>query len=99
MSKETIRVIALFKSKPEKVEALKIFLTKFIEPTRKERGCLKYELHQNTSDVTDFAFIEEWENNETLDQHLASPHIQAALPHIGEFLTVNPDIRRYKLKA
>ena len=95
MSKETIRVVALFKSKPEKIEALKDFLTKFIEPTLKEDGCLKYELHQNVSDPADFSFIEEWESHATLDQHLTSPHIQAGLPRIGEFLTANPDIRRY----
>lgn len=96
MTKNTIRVIALFKAKPEKAEALKDFLGKLIEPTQKEQGCLVYELHQNPSDPTDFAFIEEWENDETLDRHLQSPHIQAALPRVGEFLTAAPDIRRYR---
>ncbi len=91
----TIRVIALFKAKPNRIENLKNFLKKFIEPTRQEKGCIQYELHQNPADPTDFSFIEEWENNETLDAHLKSPHIQAALPVIGDYLTLPPDIRRY----
>ncbi len=95
--KHTIRVIALFKAKPEKTEPLKALLAGFLEPTRKEKGCLRYELHQNASDPLDFAFIEEWESHETLDAHLQSAHIQAALPHIGQYLTQDPDIRRYVL--
>lgn len=93
--KNTIRVIALFNAKPEKVEELKTLLSGFVEPTRKEKGCIRYELHQNTSNSLDFAFIEEWESHETLDAHLQSAHIQAALPHIGQYLTQDPDIRRY----
>jgi len=91
----TIRVLALFKSKPEKCEALKNFLTKLIAPTRQEAGCLRYELHQNNADPSDFVFIEEWESDATLDAHLQSPHVQAALPLVGEYLTASPDIRRY----
>ncbi|MFO1519012.1 MAG: putative quinol monooxygenase [bacterium] len=95
MSTKTVRVIALFKAKPGKEESLKAFLTRFIEPTRRERGCLRYELHQNTADPADFAFIEEWEDHGTLDDHLKSPHIQAALPVIGDYVAISPDIRRY----
>lgn len=95
MPTQTIHVIALFKAKPEKAGALKEFLSKFIEPTLKEMGCLKYVLHQNTSDPTDLAFIEEWSSHADLDRHLAAPHIQSALPHMGDFLVSPPDIRRY----
>ena len=96
MPQQRIQIVALFKSKPDKIEALKVFLNKLIEPTRKEAGCHFYELHQNTSDPTDFAFIEEWESHESIDRHMQTPHIQAALPHVGEYLQLPPDIRRYK---
>lgn len=95
MPAKTIRVIALFKSKPGKVEALQEFLSNFIEPTLKEKGCIAYELHQNAGDPADFAFIEEWEDNATLDAHLQSAHIQKAIPLIGDFIIGSPDIRRY----
>lgn len=91
----TIRVIALFKAKSGKTEALKTFLSRFIEPTLKEKGCMIYELHQNALDKSDFAFIEEWENEATLDAHLKSAHIQEALPKLPELIEGNPDIRRY----
>ncbi|MCE9625843.1 MAG: antibiotic biosynthesis monooxygenase [Deltaproteobacteria bacterium] len=96
-SSKTLRVVALFKAKPEQVEALKNFLAKLMPPTRQERGCLRYELHQNNADPTDFAFIEEWENDTSLDAHLKSPHVEAALPLVGEYLAAPVDIRRYGL--
>ena len=91
-----IQIIALFKAKPGKEEALKKFLTKLIEPTRKESGCLLYTLHQNTNDPSDFVFIEEWEDHAAIDRHMETPHIQAALPHVGEYVVCQPDIRRYE---
>lgn len=99
MNTQTVRVLALFKSKPEMVEALKTFLTQLIEPTRNEPGCLRYELHQNNSDPTDFAFFEEWVSDAALDAHLVSPHVRAALPRVGEYLSASPDIRRYSKLA
>jgi len=96
----TIRVLAFFRSKPGKSEALKNFLSsKLIEPTRREAGCLRYELHQNLSDPDEITFIEEWSDAAALDAHLKSAHVQAALPLVGEYLTASPDIRRYGLVA
>ncbi len=99
MLKPTVKVVAFFKARPEKIDALRQVLSSFIEPTRKEKGCLLYELHQNSSDPTDFAFIEEWESHETLDRHLTTPHIQSALPHLGELIIGKPDIRQYEVSA
>ena len=95
MSQQIIKVVALFKARSGQVEALKAALTGLIEPTCKEKGCLVYELHQNTENSTDFAFIEEWENNETLDAHLKSAHILEAIPKVSALVMAPPDIRRY----
>lgn len=96
MPNQTIRIVALFKAKLEKIQALGDFLTQLIAPTRQEKGCLRYELHQNTTDPTDFVFIEEWDSHESIDRHMRTPHIQAALPKVGDFLAAPPDIRRYQ---
>ncbi|MBL7684605.1 MAG: antibiotic biosynthesis monooxygenase [Deltaproteobacteria bacterium] len=95
MFSKNIRVIAHFKAKPEKIDALRSFLLKFIAPTLLEKGCIEYELHQNTDEPRDFTFIEAWQSHESLDQHLKSPHIQSALPLIGDLVSESPDIRRY----
>lgn len=92
-----VRVVALFKSKPGRSEDLKNFLSALIPPTRRETGCLRYELHQNAADPSDFVFLEEWESHAAIDAHMQSSHVQAALPRVGEFLEADPDIRRYSL--
>lgn len=94
-----IRVIAHFVAKPEKIDELRQILESFIEPTRKEKGCVQYELHQNFADPTDFTFIEEWDSDELLEQHLQSAHIEAAFPYIPEVCSAPPDVRRYRLIA
>lgn len=90
-----IRVVAHITAKPEKIDELREMLLGFLEPTHKEPGCLRYELHVNNADPCDFTFIEEWESDAALDAHLGSPHIQAAFPRVPELCTAAPDIRRY----
>lgn len=84
MSKSTIRVVARLTAFSDKVEAAKVLLLGLVEPTLQEAGCIQYDLLQNQAEPTDFTFVEEWESHETLDLHLASNHIQAAIAHIPE---------------
>jgi quinol monooxygenase YgiN len=99
MSKPTLRVVARLVAFPDKVEELKSLLLSIIDPTRREQGCIKYELLQNQADPTDFTFVEEWESTALLELHLASTHIQAALPQLEGIAVGPPDIRRYQLLA
>ncbi|KXK01581.1 MAG: putative monooxygenase [Acidobacteria bacterium OLB17] len=68
-----------------------------IEPTCAETGCIRYELHRNTSDPADLTFIEEWTDDDALDAHLASEHLMAAQAKLAELLAEPADIRRYRL--
>ncbi|MEW6496150.1 MAG: putative quinol monooxygenase [Cyanobacteriota bacterium] len=97
MSKTTIRVVARVVALEDKVEQVKSVLIGLVEPTRKEEGCLVYELLQNQKDSTDFTFVEEWESQELLDAHLASAHIAEAVSQLNGLLAAAPDIRVYRL--
>ncbi len=99
MSKTTIRVVARVVALPDKVEEVKSVLIGLIEPTRKEDGCIVYELLQNHADVTDFTFVEEWQSQALLDTHLASAHIQEAVSQLNGIIAADPDIRVYQLLA
>ncbi|MEG3974790.1 putative quinol monooxygenase [Microcoleus sp. herbarium8] len=99
MSKPTLRVVARLTAFPDKVAELKSLLLSIIEPTRQEKGCIKYELLQNQADPTDFTFVEEWESAALLEQHLASNHLQAAVEKLEGLAVAPPDIRRYELLA
>ena len=99
MTNQTVRVVARIVALPEKVEAVKAVLLGFIEPSRQDQGCIKYELLQNQYDPTDFTFVEEWASDDALDAHLATAHIKEADAKLDGLLAAEPDIRRYSLLA
>lgn len=72
-----LTVVAEMVAKPGKEEELKRRLLALVEPTRKEDGCLQYDLHQNTSEAGRFVFYENWRSRESLERHLQSPHLLA----------------------
>jgi len=58
-----LTIVARIEAHPDRVELVKSELLKLIEPTRKERGCLKYDLHQDNERPELFVFYEGWESN------------------------------------
>ena len=95
MAEDTLRVIARVKARPGKVNELLSVLSSLVEPTRKEPGCLSYELLQNNEDPTEFTLIEEWQNNTALESHFATKHFKDALVKLPNLVAAEPDIRRY----
>ena len=92
-----MRVVARITALPDQVEAVRSILSELIGPTRSEAGCISYELLQNNSDPADFTFVEEWDSDEALDQHMATAHVQKAIGATQKLLAAPIDIRRYSL--
>ncbi|MBI2882382.1 MAG: antibiotic biosynthesis monooxygenase [Candidatus Methylomirabilis oxyfera] len=90
-----VRVVARVVARSGKVEELLALLRGLVEPTRREPGCVTYELLQNTADPTDFTFVEEWSSEADLDAHLQSPHLRHARVRLPDLAVADPDIRRY----
>ena len=97
MSIMSLRVVARVAAKADSVEQVQAILMGVVEPTRKEPGCLRYQLLQNQADSTDFTFIEEWASAAAEQSHFATPHISNALRQLPGLLTAEPDVRRYTL--
>jgi quinol monooxygenase YgiN len=95
MPSNPLRVVARIKAKSETVSEVRELLSSLVEPTRKEFGCVSYELLQNREDPTDFTFVEEWESEGALESHAASDHIKAIGPKLRPFVADAPDIRTY----
>ena len=88
----TLHVLARFVAKTGKEDALKSVLIALVPPTRRELGCYQYDLLMDASNPRQFCFVEKWDDDLALDQHLTSPHVKGALEKIEP-----PDIRRYTL--
>lgn len=77
MPKDGIILTAMVKAKPGQEEAVKEVLVALVEPTRKEPGCLCYNLHQSKTDKSEFLFYEQWGSKEAIDAHGKTPHMKA----------------------
>lgn len=91
----SFRVIARARAKIEHVAQVREILSGLVEPTRRESGCLGYELLQNSADPTDFVFVEEWKSAAEEHAHFATPHVSVALQRLVGLLAAEPEIRRY----
>lgn len=93
----TVHVVARFVARAGKEDALKSALTTAVAPTRRELGCYQYDLLENPKDPLEFCFVERWENDKSLDQHLDTAHIKSMLAQVEDLVDRPPDIRRYRL--
>lgn len=93
-----IHVIATFLAAPGKEDDLEAVLRGLIEPTRREAGCLRYDLLRSFPGVTpvEFVFVEEWASVEELDAHGRMPHLQALGPRVQGLLGVAPHVIRHR---
>lgn len=94
---ESFRVIARFRAKAGKEAELRALLMGLIEPTRREAGCYRYELLVRQEEPGELVFVEEWQDEDALEAHLATPHILAARERLPELLDGEMDLRTYDL--
>ena len=93
MSAKNITVVATFQARPGKEAELRNALIGLVAPTRKEAGCVNYDLHASPEDAAKFLFHENWTSKAHLDAHLQSAHIKALLPRVDELCVAFPEIK------
>ncbi len=99
MSRQTIKIVAQVTALTDKTAEVQVILQALVAPTRLETGCLDYQLLRNSSNTTEFLFIEEWVDQKAMDIHLTTPHIQEALAKVTPLLAATPNIQKYELLA
>ncbi len=82
-----IHLIATLTIKPGSLGAVTKAVQPCIEATRKEDGCISYDLHVNVTDDTKLVFVERWENRAALDAHFRTPHLKAWREAGGPYFT------------
>jgi len=90
MSKVT--VVARMTAKPGMQARLQEELLHMVAETRKEEGCLNYDLHRFAEDPGQFLFYENWVSQAHLDRHAQSAHIQSFRARASEFLASPTEI-------
>jgi quinol monooxygenase YgiN len=72
-----VTVVVHIKARPGKEAQTREELLKLLAPTRKEQGCLNYDMHESPDDKALFLFHENWASKQDLDRHLQAPHLKA----------------------
>ena len=92
-----VTLTASVKARPGQEDAVKEALLSLVEPTRKEPGCLLYNLHQSKADPTQFMFYERWASQEALDAHGKTPHMRALGAKLKDRTDTGGGVVRYEL--
>ncbi|MEQ5399958.1 putative quinol monooxygenase [Providencia rettgeri] len=71
-----IRIVATVIAKDNEVEFVKAATKSIVEPSNRDEGCLQYELHQDNANPNIFIFFEIWKDQESLDKHNVTKHLQ-----------------------
>ncbi len=74
---ETLTIVARIVAAPGQADALADAMAPLVEDTRKEAGCLQYDLHRGTETPDLFVFVEEWETKPLWEAHMSGAAIQA----------------------
>ena len=71
-----IYVLATLIVKPEKRGDFLENARDVIAATRREAGCLRYDLTSSITEPNEFVFVERWASREALAAHFDTPHLQ-----------------------
>lgn len=96
---DIVHVVVKLQARAGKEEALRMLIEQGVEPTRKEKGCLRYSLMQDRKSPAVLVLLEEWETQADLDTHLALPHLQKVFAQLPELLGAPPEMNFCKRLA
>lgn len=86
--------VALDPQQHEKAEAA---AREMMSETRKETGCISYTFSADLEAPGRYRIFEEWENDEALGAHFASPHMARFQKAVGALGVKEMQVQRYEV--
>jgi len=71
-----VHVTVTYNIKEDKIEQFLTALKPMIIATNKERGCVRFNIHQDKGEKSKFIMMEEWKSQRYLTMHLKSEHLK-----------------------
>jgi quinol monooxygenase YgiN len=94
-----IVVVGRVKTDAEKREALITIGQAVAAASRAEAGCVSYRVYEDTEIENEFVFVEEWEDDEALKRHFATPHIGDFMRAIPAAIVEPPDVKFHTIAS
>ena len=95
--KTGLTVIAYITAKVGHEEQVRDALLDLVVQTRREQGCVNYDLHQNPKKACEFAIYENWTSASDLELHAKSAHLQSFTKIAGDLLQGPAEIRKWSM--
>lgn len=90
-----VKVVARNFAKAEKFHEIIELYRELVELTRKEKGCIKYELYQDENNPDILTMIEEWQSREALEEHFKAEHFVRIIPNVKKYMLKETDLNIY----
>jgi quinol monooxygenase YgiN len=91
--------VAYFTAKPGRSRDLGDELLQLVAPSRREEGCLRYEIHQST-DVPDvWMVLEDWRHASDFKLHMSTNYVQAFMAKVADLCVEDVKIRGYQQQS
>lgn len=74
LPKNAVTLTVVLRARPGQETMLEAELRALIAPTRKEEGCLQYDMHRSVEHPGVYLFHEVWETREHHTAHTRTPH-------------------------
>lgn len=69
------------------------FVANLVEKSRQDSGNLFYGHYEDVKQRNNFIIVENWQDEEAVNKHNATPHLQNFLKNVGQFLTKDYEIQ------
>lgn len=91
-----VTIMARITARAGSETTLRSVLQDLVAPSRKESGCVSYDLFENEDHPLEFVTVEQWLDQAAADAHLATPHVVTAITLASELLAQAPLIHRFR---
>ncbi|MCO4847542.1 MAG: antibiotic biosynthesis monooxygenase [Yoonia sp.] len=71
-----LTIVAAITVDPAKIPLLRPLFDALIVATRAEAGCIRYDLHHDNQDPSQFLFYETWESRDLWQDHMEVTHVK-----------------------
>lgn len=82
---------------PEKREAFLALAKTLVEESRKEAGCLQYDLVADTNQENVYYFLEKYQDDAALQAHQTSSHFQSIVPQFADLRPKPSEVTKCEL--
>jgi quinol monooxygenase YgiN len=92
---EPLTVVARVRAKAGQEARLRQELQRLVAPTCAEEGCLRYDLHESTTEPGWFLLYETWKSEADLQAHFQTPYLKAFFQMVPELADGPSEITKW----